>query len=81
MIQSIITDMDYEIIQSDYDKEFLEEYGILNMIDTGNILDNEYKEMMVIFKNKEFRDKYIKEFDLTFNEMIMDKEIKSSDDI
>jgi hypothetical protein len=81
MIESIIMDMDYDIIESDYDEEFLKEWGILNMIDTGNILDNGYKDMMVIFKNKEFRDLYIKEFDITFNEVIIDKKIKSSDDV
>jgi hypothetical protein len=80
MIQSIIFDADQDILDQDYTPEFMEEYGIISYIPTGILPGNGYIEIMMIFKNKEYRDNYIREFDMDFQEMIYG-DIKSTLDL
>jgi hypothetical protein len=80
MIESIIFDVDMEIMENDYSPEFMEKMGIISYIPTGILPGNGYIEIMMIFKNKEYRDRYILEFDMDFQEMIYG-DIKSASDI
>jgi hypothetical protein len=81
MIFSIIFDADQEIIDNDYSKDFMEEWGIISIIPTGYNPPNGHIEIMMIFKDKKSGYNYIKEFDMDYNEMIMNPELKNKDDL
>lgn len=79
MIYSILIDADQEILDNDYDPEFMKEKGIISIIPTGDNPGNGYIEIMIIFQDKESGYEYIKEFDMDFYEMKMNPEIKNKD--
>lgn len=79
MIYPILIDADQEILENDYDPEFMKEKGIISIIPTGDNPGNGYIEIMIIFQDKESGYEYIKEFDMDFYEMMMNPEIKNKE--